>query len=125
MRVTLVSLAVILALAVFFLMGQERSLRRATVINSVSELLSAKDHQKQYGVLTNLNRGFTVFAYTNQLDVDGTHYECTMAVMADRIQNFGLMAMATDGTVLWIDRTLPPSVSRSPDGRNYMPPRFK
>lgn len=125
MKTTVIAVVILLTLFLGFRYFKERSLRRAEVYNSISELLSSENRWRQNGSLTNGNPGFTVYPFTNRVTVSGTNFQCVMAVKAERIESFGFMALAADGTVLWIDREMAPCISRSDTGRLSMPERFK
>jgi hypothetical protein len=125
MKVALIILAVIIAAFLVFSHAQGRSLRRASVVNSVSELLSSERGFRERGIVTNSNRGFRAFSYTNAVTVGSNEFRCELAVESDWVRDFGFVALANDGTVLWIDRELAPSVARTADGRLSMPQRFR
>jgi hypothetical protein len=124
-RTTLIVIALILALLFIFGRAKERSLRRASAFATVGELLSAEKYWSEHGVVTNFNSGYTVYRYTNRISVAGTDHQGVLATRLERIQDFGFSVLTTDGTVLWIDRELQPSVMRRPDGTLHMPERFK
>ena len=125
MKAALIVLGLVVAALLFFIHAQGRSLRRAGFVNSVSELLSSEQGFHERGVLTNSNRGFRAFLYTNAVMVGTNSYRCELAVESDWVRDFGFVALAADGTVLWIDRELAPSIARTADGRLTMPERFR
>lgn len=94
-------------------------------MNSVSEVLSSEQAFREHGAITNSNRSFRAFSYTNAVMVGSTNYQCSLAVESDWTREFGFVALSTNGTVLWIDRELPPSVTRTADGDFSMPQRFR
>jgi hypothetical protein len=124
-RTTLVVFALMLALLFLFGRAKERSLRRASAFATVGELLSAEKYWREHGVVTNFNSGYTVYRYTNQISAGGTDHQGVLATRLERIRDLGFSVLTTDGTVLWIDRELQPSVMRRPDGSLQMPERFK
>lgn len=121
----LILFGLVLVALLVFLGAQGRSLRRASVVNSVSELLSSERAFREHGVVTNSNGDFRAFSYTNAVMLGGTNFQCSLAVESDWIREYGFVALTTDGTVLWIDRELPPSITRTPDGDFSMPQRFR
>jgi hypothetical protein len=125
MMAILVVLGLVLAAFLVFGHAQGRSLRRASVLNSVSELLSSEQGFRERGVTTTSNRGFRAFSYTNAVMVGTNSFRCELAIESDWIRDFGFVALAADGTVLWIDRELAPSIARTADGRLSMPERFR
>jgi len=64
MKTALVLVTLIAVGLCVFLVAQGRSLRRAAVYSSVSELLSAEQYWQKHGTITNLNDGYAVYAYT-------------------------------------------------------------
>lgn len=125
MKAALIILAVMIAAFLVFSHAQGRSLRRASVVNSVSELLSSQRAFREQGIVTNSNRGFRVFSYTNAVLVGSNEFRCELAAESDWVCDYGFVALATDGTVLWIDRKVSPCVVRTADGRLSMPERFR
>jgi hypothetical protein len=125
MKAALIFLGLVLLVLVVFLRAHDHSLRRATVVNSVNELLASERALREGGLLTNFNRGFRVFHYTNAVIVDRTSFQCSLAVESDLTRDVGFVAVATDGTVLWNDRELAPSIARGSDGRLLTPERFR
>ena len=125
MKVVLIVLGLVLAALLVFGRAQVRSIRRASVVNSVSELLSSEQAFRERGVITNSNRGFRVFSYTNAAVVGTNSFRCELAVESDWIRDFGFVALAADGNVLWIDRELASCIARTSDGSFSMPERFR
>jgi hypothetical protein len=99
--------------------------RRAAVINSIGELLSAMERWQNDGILTNSGRGFRVYPYTNVVLVDGTPHQGRIAASGHWIEDAGFMVMTAEGSMLWMDRKRPPVVVRRPDGNVAMPERFQ
>jgi hypothetical protein len=125
MKAALILLGVMIAGFLVFSHAKGRLLRRASVVNSVSELLSSQRVFQEQGLVTNSNRGFRAFAYTNAVTVGSKEFRCELAVESDWVRDFGFVALATDGTVLWIDRECAPCVARTADGRLSIPERFR
>jgi len=125
LKPVLVVLGLVLGALLIFGHAQQRSLRRASFVNSISELLSSEQVFRERGVITNSNRGFRVFSCTNAVMVGTNSFRCELAVESDWFRDFGFVALAADGTVLWIDRESAPSVARTADGRLSMPERFR
>lgn len=121
--IVIVTVVLLIAgLGFIFLYSHSLSIDRARLISSINDLLVAQKQLQQHGSLTNQGQ---VYIFTNSVTVEGAVFQCTLAAESPYLADYGLLAVATDGTLIWIDKKTGPVVVRNADRQFSMPQRFK
>lgn len=111
MKWATIILALLVAAFVTFSVAHGRSLRRASLINGVSQLLVAQGDYLKHGYITNYSTsGFQVSLSTNSVIIAGTQYQCFAEVSGGWGWEGGTLAMTTNQTLIWLDAHKPPMI---------------
>ena len=83
-----------------------RGSHRARFVLAMNELRRANAELQQHGAFTNRSQGDTVYAYTNRFIIDGTVYQCGLAVESVDLHlgKRGILAITTNEVFVWVDR---------------------
>lgn len=103
--VVLASLVVV-SYGLLFVTG--KGSHRARFVLAMNELRQANADLHRHGAFTNRLQGDTVYAYTNRFTIDGTVYQCGLAVESVDLylRKRGVLAITTNNVVVWVDREL-------------------
>ncbi len=121
MRGIVTIVALVIGIFIAFSYFHSLSIDRARLIHSANDLLVAHQRLRQYGSLTNFSG---VLVFTNRVIVGGAVFDCQFVADAPHLTEYGTLVVATEGTVIWIDKKTGPKVVRNADGRIEMPRRF-
>jgi len=79
---------------------------RVRFVLAMNELRQANADLQKHGAFTNRFQGDTVYPYTNQFTIDGTVYQCGLAVESVDLylRKRGILAITTNNVVVWVDR---------------------
>jgi hypothetical protein len=98
-----------------------RSIDRAHFVNSVGALLTAHQQLRDTGSITNQRR---VSVWTNQITVGGSVFQGQLIADSPALVDYGSLVMATDQTLIWIDKRTGPAVVRGANGGLTIPRRL-
>lgn len=116
------TLVVVASLYVFTYFAA-RSADRARLFSTANNLLNAHAELRQNGVVTNRTR---VQAFTNHVTIGGLVFQCELAAYLPELADSGSLVIATDATVIWIDKNTGPAVYyRRSDNQIIVPKRFR
>jgi hypothetical protein len=120
----LVTLAVLVAFGEFYILGYGRSLRLASILQAHNCLKQAYIEYSGLGSVGPIGSS-KPFVFTNTVVVDGKSFHCVVAVAVPRFEDEGVLAMTTNETLIWLDKTRPPKIiPRSGYRPHYFPERF-
>jgi hypothetical protein len=105
----LVVLAALIAFGEFYILGYGRALRLAGIVSAHSALKQAYVEYSRQGSVKP-NGSLKPFVFTNTVVVDGTPFHCVVAVAVPRFEDEGVLAMTTNETLVWLDKTRPPKI---------------
>ena len=112
-----------LVMGLFFAFAyfHSRSIDRAHFVNSVSDLLAAHQQLRDTGSITNQHR---VSLWTNRIPIGGAVFQGELIANAPALVDYGSLVVATDQTMIWIDKKTGPTVVRGPNGGLIFPRRL-
>ena len=113
--------ALLIGILLAFAYFHSRSIDRAHFVNSASALLSAHQQLRYTGSITNQRR---VLVWTNQITVDDVVFQGELAADTPALADYGSLILATDQTLLWIDKQSGPTIVRGRNGGFTIPPRL-
>lgn len=104
--IVLTVLAVLVAFFGLFLYRAARGSHRARFVIAMNELREANEQLHKHGAFTNQFPYDKVYPCTNRFDIDGTAYECQLAVESVDLylRDRGLLTITTDGIIVWVDK---------------------
>lgn len=91
------------ALMALLALGYSQTLRTQRVLAGARVLVAARPAYLKSGVLSTTNAP-RPFLYTKPFVVAGTSHQSVLAVHLLGHENRGLLAITTDGTLLWVNR---------------------
>lgn len=112
--IAVLMVAVFVAYAYF----HSRSIDRAHFVSSANDLLVAHRQLRDIGSLPNQLR---ISVWTNRITVGTAMFQGELVADAPALANRGLLVVAIDETLIWIDKTDGPSVVRGADGWLVLP----
>ena len=94
------------ALLGLFLYGAARGSHRARFSIAVTALREANGQLQKQGAFTNRPHDDRVYPFTNRFSIDGTSYQCQLAVESVDLylRDRGLLTITTNDIIVWIDR---------------------
>lgn len=94
----IIAVFLLLFLVLFYITyGYSLSLRVAAIIDGRNDLKEAEmDLQKNGRLTEDYGRRDRVFLYTNAVTVNGTNYQCAIAVEAERFNGEGILTVITN-----------------------------
>ncbi|HTY87057.1 MAG TPA: hypothetical protein VMB80_06300 [Candidatus Acidoferrum sp.] len=104
MKILIPVIVVLLALFCVLVLGLDRSERRAQFISTTSQLNDANRELQLFGVFTNHIRNARVYPYTNLFTIQGTNYQCALALECDLFRERGFLTITTNGLYVWVDK---------------------
>jgi hypothetical protein len=122
LRDVAIAVIVVVALwlfAVIYTTGTSR--QRRALVSHVRDLLAAHEQLHTQGAQTNYQG---VYPVTNRVAASGLQFDCEFAAQLPGVTNGQSLLVATDGTVLWIDKQQEPTIVRDRDGRIAVPKGF-
>ena len=101
------------------------SLRNAGIIEGRMMLkIAAKDFE-QYGYVTNVSSSsYHFWRSTNVVTIGGIEYHCYAEVGGGKFYDEGTLAITTNQTFIWLDRTRPPKIITTNYRAPIFPPHF-
>ncbi len=84
-------------------LGYSQTLRTERVLAGAKALIAARPAYLKTGVLPTTGSP-KLFLYTKPFIVAGVNHQSVLAVHLLGNENHGLLAITTDGTLLWVDR---------------------
>ena len=105
--IVLTVLAVLVALVGLFLYSAARGSHRARFVIAMNELREAKGQLQKQGALTTQQFGYDkVYPCTNRFTIDGTAYQCQLAVESVDLylRGRGLLTITTNDIIVWVDK---------------------
>jgi hypothetical protein len=122
LRDVLIAIIAVVGLLVFAVIyTTSDSSRKGAFFSHVRELLAAHEQLHAQGALTNRPG---VYAVSNQLTVSGHEFQCEFAAELPGLTNGESLVVATDGTLVWIDKLKGSAVVGRRDGRPLVPRGF-
>ena len=120
----LFAVGVLVAFGEFYILGYGQSLRLAGILSAHNTLKQAYIEYARGGSVEP-NGSSKPFVFTNTVVVDGTPFYCVVAVGVPRFEDEGVLAMTTNETLIWLDKTRPPKIIPTSDYRpHFFPERF-
>jgi hypothetical protein len=120
----LVILAALVAFGEFYILSYGRSLRFARMVLAHSVLKQAYIEYSGHGSVEP-NGSSKPFVFTNTVVVDGTPIYPVVAVAVLGFEDEGVLAMTTNETLIWLDKTRPPKIIPTSGYRpHFFPERF-
>ena len=104
--------------------GLAASERRARFINVANMLLEAHLELQHDGAFTNHFRDTDITSVSNVFVFAGTNYHCEFTAANDEFRDYGLLAITTNQTVIWIDKNQQVFPIYSRDTPFKFPPSF-
>lgn len=92
-------------------------MKRARVHNDTLLLRRALQEFREGRDVTS-SQDYWIRGWTNEVTVEGVRRSCVFAAKHPFYNGWGQLAITEDGTIIWIDRELPPKII----AKNYMPP---
>ena len=89
-----------------------------------NKLLEAHLELQHDGTFTNHYRDIEIIAVTNAFLVSGTNYQCEFTAANDEFRDYGMLAITTNQTVIWIDKNQQVFPIYSRDTPFKFPPGF-
>jgi hypothetical protein len=105
--IVLTVLAVVVALLGLFLFSASKGSHRARFLIAVNKLREASAQLQKHGAFTNqFPHDDKVYPFTNRFSIDGTAYQCQLAVESVDLylRDRGLLAITTNDTIIWVDK---------------------
>jgi hypothetical protein len=99
-------LAVLVAFFGLFLYSAARGSHRARFVIAMNELREANVQLQKHGAFTNQFPYDKVYACTNRFNIDGTAYQCQLAVESVDLylRDRGLLTITTNDVIVWVDK---------------------
>ncbi|HEX3857716.1 MAG TPA: hypothetical protein VHY30_10530 [Verrucomicrobiae bacterium] len=122
--VAVISVVFLLLFVVLFYItyGYGLSLRKAAIFNGWNDLKEAQLELQKDGKLSNNYGHDYVFICTNNIVIGSTNYQCAIAVETERFNGEGILTVATNQVLIWLDKKRGPKIIGIPP--NYNPPIF-
>ena len=102
-----------------------KSIDRSHLIHSVNELLVAQKRFREDGFITNQNRGFRVYSFTNHITVGNTEFVGELAVASPILSKLGHLVATTNDVLIWVDKKHEASIVRDANHQYVIPPQFR
>jgi hypothetical protein len=94
---------------------------RIALLNSLPSFLETGSASNEWVAGS---RERSIFPLTNTLHVAGRTYGCIMGYKTTRFENFGFLAVSTNGVVLWVDSKKGPTIVDRGYLTRFFPPSF-
>jgi hypothetical protein len=117
--IAVIVVVVLWLFAVIYTTGASR--HRRAFVSHVRDLVAAHEQLHTQGAQTNYPG---VYPVTNRVAANDLQFDCEFAAHLPGVTNGESLLVATDGTVLWIDKRKQPSIVRDRNGRIAFPKGF-
>ena len=105
----LLTLAALVALGGFYILSYGQALRLEGIRTARITLAQAYIDFTRSGTVGAYGTS-KPFVFTNTVVADRTSYYCTVAVGVPGFEDEGVLAMTTNETFIWLDKTRPPKI---------------
>ena len=116
----------LLVLAFFgFSYFHSKSIDRARLLNSKSDLLYAQKQLRENGAITNASRHTQIESLRTQLSVDGVDFVSELVGHLPGYTNAGHLLLTTNGVFIWMDKASGPIIVGGAGYPHVTPRRFR